>query len=207
MTETKQTRSELKRSAILSAANIAFRQDGVKATSMDKIAELAQVSKRTVYNHFATKETLVFHLISQLWDDAVMTTGLSYQADLPIKQQLTDILLTEMKTMASEGYIELVRVALGHFLFEASDLQEEMCKIHNTETDLERWLKSAVADEKLRIDDVKIAMEQLHSLLKGVCFWPQLIRVCDVLTEAESEALVNRSVDMFLNQYAVNEEN
>lgn len=204
MTEKKQTRSELKRSAILEAANKAFRQDGVKATSMDKIAEMAQVSKRTVYNHFSTKEALVSQLISQLWGDAVMETGLSYQPGMPIKQQLVDILLLEMKTMASEEYIALVRVALGHFLFEASELHEEMCKIHNLESDLERWMKAAVADNKLAIDDVQVAMEQLHSLLKGSCFWPQLIRVCDVLTAQESEQLVNRSVEMFLNQYAIN---
>lgn len=203
MTEIKQTRSELKRSAILEAANKAFRQDGVKATSMDKIAELAQVSKRTVYNHFSTKEALVSQLISQLWGDAVMKTGLSYRQDLPLKQQLVDILLLEMNTMASEEYIALVRVALGHFLFEASELHEEMCKIHNYETDLERWMKAAVADKKLAIENIEVAMEQLHSLLKGACFWPQLIRVCDVLTQEESEQLVNRSADMFLNQYAI----
>lgn len=207
MTETKQTRSELKRSAILSAANQAFRQDGVKATSMDKIAELAQVSKRTVYNHFSTKEELVSQLICELWGDAVMQTGLSYESDICIKQQLNNILLAEMSTMASEEYIALVRVALGHFLFDASTLNEEMCKIHNHESDLERWLKAAVADKKLSIDNVEIAMEQLHSLLKGACFWPQLIRVSDVLTTEEGEQLVNRSVDMFLKQYAINEEN
>lgn len=201
MTEEKQTRSELKRSAILVAANNAFRQDGVKATSMDKIAELAQVSKRTVYNHFSTKEALVLQLLSELWGDAVMKTGMTYQSDVPIEQQLTDILLLEMKTMASEEYIALVRVALGHFLFEASALQEEMCKIHNRETDLERWLKAAVADNRLQIENVEVAMEQLHSLLKGSCFWPQLIRVCDVLTEQEGKQLVDRSVEMFLNQY------
>ncbi len=203
MTEAKQTRSELKRSAILVAANNAFRQDGVKATSMDKIAELAQVSKRTVYNHFSTKEALVLQLLSELWGDAVMKTGMTYQADVPIEQQLTDILLLEVKTMASEEYIALVRVALGHFLFEASELQEEMCKIHNRETDLERWLKAAVADNRLQIENVEVAMEQLHSLLKGSCFWPQLIRVCDVLTEQEGKQLVNRSVEMFLNQYQI----
>lgn len=202
MIEVKQTRSELKRKAILDAANNAFREFGVKATSMDKIAELAQVSKRTVYNHFATKEALVMQLVSQLWGDAIAQSAMNYCDKAPLKEQLNNILRLEMKTMASEEYIDLVRVALGHFLFEASALQEEMCKIHNRESDLERWLKLAVADKRLAISDIETAMGQLHSLLKGSCFWPQLIRVCPILSEDEQSTLIERSVDMFLKQYA-----
>ncbi|MFA0698755.1 TetR/AcrR family transcriptional regulator, partial [Vibrio sp. 10N.222.49.C9] len=48
----KKTRSELKREAILTAAKQSFLEFGVKNTSMDKLASLANVSKRTVYNHF-----------------------------------------------------------------------------------------------------------------------------------------------------------
>lgn len=203
MTEIKETRSQLKRKAILEAANDAFKEYGVKATSMDKIAELAQVSKRTVYNHFATKEALVMQLVSQLWGDAVMQSGQSYCCKLPLERQMFDILMLEMKTMGSHEYIDLVRVALGHFLFDAASIQEEMCKIHNHESDLERWIKAAVADKRLKPLDVEIAMAQLHSLLKGSCFWPQLIRVAEVLEQDEIEQLITRSVDMFLNQYAI----
>ena len=203
MTEVRQKISELKRQSILEAANSAFREFGVKATSMDKIAELAQVSKRTVYNHFATKEALVMQLVSQLWGDAAAQSDMKYCTKLDLKEQLNNILQLEIKTMASKGYIDLVRVALGHFLFDASVLQEEMGKIHNRESDLERWIKSAVADNRLYVPDVAIAMGQLHSLLKGSCFWPQLIRVCPILSSDEQTELINRSVDMFLKQYEV----
>jgi TetR/AcrR family transcriptional regulator of autoinduction and epiphytic fitness len=60
-------RSELKREAIIEAARSVFKEFGVKATSMDKLAEIAQVSKRTVYNHFSAKEELVMYLVTDLW--------------------------------------------------------------------------------------------------------------------------------------------
>ena len=50
--------SEQKRLHILDAAETLFYEQGVEHTSMDQIALKAQVSKRTVYNHFDTKEAL-----------------------------------------------------------------------------------------------------------------------------------------------------
>jgi|TARA_B100000676_G_C17445018_1_gene516105 TetR/AcrR family transcriptional regulator of autoinduction and epiphytic fitness len=66
------TLSDLKREAIIQAATQAFQEFGVKGASMDKLAELANVSKRTVYNHFSTKEDLVMHLVTEQWQSAIM---------------------------------------------------------------------------------------------------------------------------------------
>ncbi len=49
MKEKGKTRSELKHEAILDAAKRAFLAFGVQGTSMDKLAEMADVSKRTVW--------------------------------------------------------------------------------------------------------------------------------------------------------------
>ena len=46
-----------KRLAVLDGAVRVFIESGYEASSMDRIAEEAGVSKRTVYNHFASKET------------------------------------------------------------------------------------------------------------------------------------------------------
>ena len=51
-------RPNAKRKTILDAAMAAFRDDGYESASMDRIAELAGASKRTVYNHFGSKEAL-----------------------------------------------------------------------------------------------------------------------------------------------------
>ena len=54
--------TDRKHAAILEAAVAEFRSAGFDATSMDRIAASAGVSKRTVYNHFPTKESLVLEL-------------------------------------------------------------------------------------------------------------------------------------------------
>ena len=66
--------SEQKRLQILDAAEELFHSFGVEHTSMDQLALQAQVSKRTVYNHFATKEQL-FQAILQRMSDKLRQGG------------------------------------------------------------------------------------------------------------------------------------
>jgi TetR/AcrR family transcriptional regulator, mexJK operon transcriptional repressor len=58
-----ETRSARKRRAILDAAATLFLRSGYRGTSMDEIAVLAAVSKRTVYQHFADKESLFSEIV------------------------------------------------------------------------------------------------------------------------------------------------
>lgn len=54
----KRSKSKSKNSAILTAAADLFLELGFDATSMDKVAQRAGVSKQTVYSHFSNKESL-----------------------------------------------------------------------------------------------------------------------------------------------------
>jgi TetR/AcrR family transcriptional regulator of autoinduction and epiphytic fitness len=59
--------TDRKRQAILKAAAEQFRACGFDATSVDRIAAAAGVSKRTVYNHFPSKEELFTETLVQLF--------------------------------------------------------------------------------------------------------------------------------------------
>jgi AcrR family transcriptional regulator len=64
-----QRRSARKRRAILEAARTSFLSKGYLGTSMDEIAALAQVSKQTVYKHFADKESLFIEIVTDTVDE------------------------------------------------------------------------------------------------------------------------------------------
>jgi AcrR family transcriptional regulator len=76
-------RSIRKRAAILDAATTVFLRNGYVGTSMDEIAALAQVSKQTVYKHFADKESLFIAIVDAaveaagdpVWEDATALAG------------------------------------------------------------------------------------------------------------------------------------
>jgi len=55
----KRKSSEATRERILGAANKLFYRDGIRAVSVDAVAEQAGVTKRTLYYHFRSKDDLV----------------------------------------------------------------------------------------------------------------------------------------------------
>lgn len=201
MTKEKKTRSELKREAIVTAAIDAFHQNGINETSMDKIAQLANVSKRTVYNHFDSKEKLVTHIFREMWKQSQTLIVQEYQPDQPLQQQLSSILLAELQCMSCGVYVEMVRFAVGYFIHKPDEMKEYSDEFMQTDTALKRWIKSALEDGKLKDLDVETANNQLLNLLKGEAFWPQIFCIEPCLAQEQQQKLVADSVGMFLAFY------
>ncbi|MCW3172179.1 TetR/AcrR family transcriptional regulator [Shewanella subflava] len=196
-------RSQLKRQAIIDTAKRMFKESGVTASSMDKLAEEAQVSKRTVYNHFATKEALVMYLVSELWQEAMTKNQGCYQSDVSLSSQFAAIILTEIELINSQEHIDLARVAIGHLFYSSDEMSREIEKMKQHESALIRWIKAAEADNKLQLNDANFANDQLMSLLKGRCFWPQVLTCQPLLTDVERQHLANETAQMFLSRYQV----
>ncbi|GLO61331.1 transcriptional regulator [Vibrio sp. MACH09] len=201
MVTIKKTRSELKREAIVNAAKKAFVEHGVQGISMDKLSELAQVSKRTVYNHFATKEELVMHIMSDLWRRATTQIEREYSCLQPLQDQLVEILTAEAHMFSSQENIDLSRVAIGYFFYKPDALEREMAKFSSRETTLYKWLEAAVADGRLKPLDFEFANSQLHNLIKGRCFWPLLINAKQRISDQEIDFVVSEAAAMFINHY------
>ncbi|NMS58795.1 TetR/AcrR family transcriptional regulator, partial [Vibrio parahaemolyticus] len=133
----RKSRSETKREAILCAARQAFQEFGVQNTSMDKLSAIAQVSKRTVYNHFPSKEAIVTELLTELWRSSMMESDIKRLATLPLKDQLIELLYSEIIVVTEPNYIELAKGALGQFLFKPEDLKEQAEQMSTQETALD----------------------------------------------------------------------
>ncbi|NVK23975.1 MAG: TetR/AcrR family transcriptional regulator [Gammaproteobacteria bacterium] len=201
MVEKKKTRSELKREAIIDGALNAFQQFGVADSSVDKIAELAQVSKRTVYNHFESKEVLVTEIITQECLKNNVFGQQDFDASKSIESQLTALLKQELTLLCSEHMIEMIRVAMAHLMFAPEEVRQKAQELFDQETPLRRWLKQAVEAKKLNIDDIDFAEQQIKGLLKVSAFWPQLMRHKKPLSKAKQNHLVEKTVAMFLQFY------
>ncbi len=206
MIEKKKTRSEEKREAILTAAKQAFLEFGVQNTSMDKLAALAGVSKRTVYNHFSSKEALVMELLSVLWKSTITEDELVALSKRPLQEQLVSLLCQEINVIAQPSYLDMAKVALGHFLFKPEELKAQTSSMSKQDTALYTWLAEQDKKGRLKLESVELARTQLHSLIKGSAFWPQLIGSAEPLTAEQEEALAKNTAALFLSHYAVSEE-
>jgi AcrR family transcriptional regulator len=67
----RQRRGRGARERILSASRQLFRDQGINRTGMDQLCEVAQVSKRTAYQHFTSKDELVAEYLRRFDPDVM----------------------------------------------------------------------------------------------------------------------------------------
>lgn len=74
------------RERILSASRELFRDQGINRTGMDQLSAVAQVSKRTAYQHFTNKDELVAEYLRRLDPDVM--PGVFDRTDLTARERL-----------------------------------------------------------------------------------------------------------------------
>jgi len=197
------TRSELKRAAIIEAAAEEFRTAGYAATRMDRIADRAAVSKRTVYNHFTNKAALFEAILEVLWTRAQQALDVVYDPDRPLDEQLAAIARRKLDVVADPNYIGLARALMGEALRSPELIDSKWAELASLEDGLVRWLQAAAADGRLSVDDPAFAAEQFTALLKAVAFWPQVAAGRPTPRADEQKRVIEESVRMFLARYGI----
>ncbi|MDP2561375.1 TetR/AcrR family transcriptional regulator [Psychrobium sp. 1_MG-2023] len=194
--------TDKKKIHILDAAEQLFYEQGVMHTSMDEIAKTAAVSKRTVYNHFATKDALFHAIIERMLTHLANTQLIEYDHTLPIKTQLMAIAVQEAELFASDNFLRVAKIAFMQMLQQA-DLAKQIsthkigCMVY-----LEDFLKNACSAQKLTIVDFELAAQQLVYQLKSHIFYPRLYGF-DIPNKTQEAYLIEQSVDLFLARYSV----
>jgi TetR/AcrR family transcriptional regulator of autoinduction and epiphytic fitness len=194
--------TDRKRQAIVQAAIEAFRTLGFDATSMDRIAAEAGVSKRTVYNHFPSKDALFAEILVQLWGKAAALDEQAYVANQPLRSQLLTLMQQKLRMLEDAHFVDLARVAIAEAIHAPERARDMVSRLGDKEEGITRWIGDAMADGRLRPADPVFASHQLQSLMKGFAFWPQLTMGQPALTRAQQQQVAESSVDMFLAHYA-----
>jgi len=201
--QNKTTLSDRKKSDIVTAATQEFDNRGFQKTSMDQIAKTANVSKRTVYNHFPSKDVLFTEITSIMWKQALTATAYTYQQTLSLEEQLTTIAKQEMALLKSATFISVSRLIIAECLHSNNTKQQTMAQMGYSESGLSIWLKKACEDNRLDIPDIKIAATQFGGLLKSFAYWPQIVGFGDYPDQAKCRQIIDSAVAMFLNQYQI----
>ena len=194
--------TERKRAAIVAAAIDEFLASGFDATSMDRIAARASVSKRTVYNHFPSKEALFASILCQLWDASATADAPAYRAGEPLRPQLVELLMRKLRLLSDEAFFKLARVAIAAGIHSPERARDMVARIGEREEDLTLWVRSAAADGRLKTPDPAFAAQQLHGVVKAFAFWPQVAMGQPPLGEAQQRQIAESSADLFLARYA-----
>lgn len=196
--------TDKKREAILQAAIAEFCCCGYESTSMDKIAASAEVSKRTVYNHFPSKEALFDAILEQLWETAVVANSICYQPELSLAAQLRAFLQRNMELFCDPNFIKLARVVVAATIHAPERARDMVERVVKNEMGIVGWIRAAQADGKLKGGAEAGWMgDLLVGMMKSLAFWPQVIMGQEMLTEASRQAAVETVLRMFLAVFAV----
>lgn len=195
--------TDRKREAIIQAAIAEFRDNGFEATSMDKVAARAAVSKRTVYNHFASKDELFAEILSQLWESSQGERELAYSSEQPVDEQLRELMRQKMNMLNNASFMDLARVAIAETIHSPERAREMVARLGEREEGIHVWIRAAQADGKLKAADAAFAACQLQALIKAFAFWPQITMGQPPLDAAMQRQVVDSAVAMFLARYGV----
>jgi TetR/AcrR family transcriptional regulator of autoinduction and epiphytic fitness len=193
--------TDRKREAIIQAAITEFRANGFDITSMDKIAATAGVSKRTVYNHFPSKEELFAEILNQLWARVTAEQQTAYRPDLPLRDQLRVILMAKVQMLGDNNFLDLARVAIAATIHSPERAQNMVTRMGEREEGLTLWIRAAQADGRLKAVAPEFAAQQVQGLLKSFAFWPQISMGLTGLSPDVQTTVVEAALDMFLACY------
>ncbi|MCV6588206.1 MAG: TetR/AcrR family transcriptional regulator [Marinobacterium sp.] len=202
MTE-KQTLTVRKKNAIVAAAVDEFLEKGFASASMDDLASRAGVSKRTVYNHFASKEQLFAAIVEQLTTRHLEMTCFEYLPEQPVEAQLRVFAHKQLALLMSDRFIELARLMMAECMRNPALAEEALARMNQQEDSLENWLARAMAEGRLQPAAPAFAAGQFVGLIKSAAFWPQLMLGQPLPDEQCCQQIVDDALCMFMARYGV----
>ncbi|WP_170343855.1 TetR/AcrR family transcriptional regulator [Ruegeria atlantica] len=190
-----------KRAQIIEAAVAEFQEKGFAAASMDRISARAEVSKRTLYKYFESKENLFRSIVVELSSRFAEVLEIRYEKGRDIRTQLTELAWAEGRILMRPDVIAMARMVISETLRNPTLAAEAQGKLDKTATFI-AMLKDAAEDGQLRIDDPERAGREFIGLIKARAFWP-LLFTGGALREAEMTETIESSVQMVMSRYGV----
>jgi TetR/AcrR family transcriptional regulator of autoinduction and epiphytic fitness len=188
-----------KQQAMREAAIAEFTELGFDNASVDAIAARAQVSKRTLYNHFPNKEELFRSLVSEVGRRISMSATIEYSPSQPLRAQVRRFVSEAQAMVREPKTLRLVRAVLAEHIRNPERVEPILQGYWRREYGFADWAQAACADGRLRGDPARIA-HALGSIMRAHVFWPALLGRLDA-GPSMIEGEMDEVVDMFLRYY------
>lgn len=190
-------RQAARRAEILAAATRVFFEEGYGRASMDKVHAEIGGSKRTLYNHFPSKEDLFAAIVSSVSDRVL--ASLQPPVDFgDIRETLTTMGVSYLSVLVSPDGLALYRAMISeapHF----PDLAQAF--FANGPGRASRHLADFFRQQKqlgvLEIDDPQLCAEQFLSMIRGEVHLAAALSIRKP-TKARITKTVGHAVEIFL---------
>ena len=190
-----------KRESILDAALEVFQAEGYENASMDRIAEAAGASKRTVYNHFEGKEILFRAVTERFLGEMSALQAIDYDPDADLAAQLAAFAATKERVLTEPAWLGMTRVGLGVAVRDPALVRDILAGAGRGDDRLTRWLRAASDDGRLAVADPTFAAELFWDLVAGTLVWPQIVH--GPMKAAHVARRRDEVIWMFLSRHAI----
>jgi AcrR family transcriptional regulator len=187
--------------AIVAGACRVFLAHGYDASSMDLVAAEVGVTKKTVYNHFPSKEALFKAVTASLCDEIAGTFNEGGAASERLEEGLAHFCRTFITTLALTPGREIYRLAigLGHRFPEFGRALSQL-GVQSMQAALVDYLAQHGAAGRLRVEDPAAAAEYLLGTMLVVVH-RSLCGVDVAVDSPEMECFIKGSVAAFCRAY------
>ncbi|HIF9238474.1 TPA: TetR/AcrR family transcriptional regulator [Photobacterium damselae] len=200
--KTKMTRSEQKHLAIIDAAKEEFIQHGFLAANMDRISAAAEVSKRTLYRHFESKEVLFESVLTIIQDEVNQAIQYPYIEGKTLKEQLTEITYKEVDILYNTYGIPLSKTIVMEFMRQP-EMAHNLVKTIYSNKAITQWFHDAMMAGKLKETNLNLITNIYVSLFQGLLFWPQVMTLAPNAEGKDLTDKVETVVSIFLASYSL----
>jgi TetR/AcrR family transcriptional regulator, regulator of autoinduction and epiphytic fitness len=188
-----------KRDSILQAATRVFISEGYDGASMDRISEMADASKRTVYDHFPSKDALFRAVIDRFLRQSHELKQVPYQPKRSLGSQLESFADAIIALTLNPEWLGLVKVMTSVVAVQPDLVLESMARVHIKEDALENWLKDASRDGRMQVGNPGLAAQAFWACLNGNFLMPAIYT--KPLPKPATDALKKELIQMLLARY------
>lgn len=189
-------KSDMKRQRILSSASSLFLTQGFSNTSMDAVANQANVSKQTVYSHFTNKEQLFTAVIEKKLKDYQFDADSLIESH-PLKSTLTQTALSLIELYLDEQVVAMYRVVIGEIviaphvaqLFYNAGIKHTTDLLHSY---LQPYLKRQTPAQ------VKEQLIHFLNMLKGEYHMKSILGLEYQINQEQKHRLASQAVEQLL---------
>ena len=193
--------TDRKRQDILDAAIAEFREKGFRAAHVTAIAARANVSKRTLYRHFASKEALLDEIIDIVMARNASVRHVVFDASIPVRDQLISEVEAIVAEVSDDDYISLNRLIASEYLIDKQLALKIFSRAEVQGDAVAQLIRDAMAEGALRHADPAFAALQLNGLIKQFFVWPHFLLGEKPTFEQRDTEIIEACVDMFLAHY------
>ncbi|BDF94127.1 MULTISPECIES: TetR/AcrR family transcriptional regulator [Pseudoalteromonas] len=188
-----------KHNDVLCVAIEEFAHRGLVGTTMEAIARKANVSKRTLYKHYANKQALFDNVVQLLLSRIEQLQNYHYRSDVAVYDQLKELARLSLALGSDQDYLTLSRIVI----IESMRDQQQAARLEEKFLDCGKGLQGwfAQAHEAGILNDIPadIAAAFFYGGLKKMAYWEQVIQWKPALDEEKIEQLIDLTSRFFIS--------